>query len=122
MLSLIGCQGDVPHQPRGRRSGAAGGGDAAGAVSDGKEAPMRSSLSVVAVVAALFAGSVATPLSGSTGPIPLTCGRACLEGVLDQYLKALVAHDPSRLPLSKDRSEERRVGKEARDRSAAEHG
>lgn len=38
----------------------------------------------------------------SVGPIPLDCGRACLEDVLDQYLKALVAHDPSGLPLSED--------------------
>src|SRR5215813_908730 len=38
----------------------------------------------------------------STGPIPLNCNRACLENVVDQYLTALVAHDPKRLPLSKD--------------------
>jgi hypothetical protein len=30
-----------------------------------------------------------------TGP----CDRACLEGLIDQYLAALMAHDPSRLPL-----------------------
>lgn len=29
------------------------------------------------------------------------CGRACLEGFVDQYLAALVAHDPSRLPLAR---------------------
>jgi hypothetical protein len=38
----------------------------------------------------------------STGPIPLNCNRACLEGVVDQYLAALVAHDPKRLALSVD--------------------
>ncbi|HTA43301.1 MAG TPA: hypothetical protein VK789_12685 [Bryobacteraceae bacterium] len=38
----------------------------------------------------------------STGPIPLNCNRACLEGLVDQYLAALVAHDPKRLPLSAD--------------------
>ena len=27
------------------------------------------------------------------------CDRACLEGAIDQYLSALMAHDPSRLPL-----------------------
>jgi len=36
------------------------------------------------------------------GPIPLNCDRACLEGVIDDYLAAVVAHDPSRLPLSQD--------------------
>jgi len=45
------------------------------------------------------------PLSksdASTGPIPLSCDRACLEAVLNSYLTALVAHDPAGLPLSKD--------------------
>jgi hypothetical protein len=30
------------------------------------------------------------------------CDRACLNGFVDQYLSALVAHDPSRLPLAKN--------------------
>lgn len=38
----------------------------------------------------------------STGPIPLDCNRTCLEGVVNQYLFALVTHDPGRLPLSED--------------------
>ncbi len=36
------------------------------------------------------------------GPIPVDCDRACLEGLVDQYLGAVVAHDPKRLPLSAD--------------------
>ena len=36
------------------------------------------------------------------GPVPLDCDRACLESLTDDYLKALVAHDVSRLPLSAD--------------------
>jgi hypothetical protein len=36
------------------------------------------------------------------GPIPVDCDRACLEGLVDQYLAAVVAHDPKRLPLSAD--------------------
>ena len=63
---------------------------------------MRSTLGVAAVYAALLVGSLGTRVSGSTGPIPLDCNRACLEGLIDQYLKAVVAHDPSKLPLSKD--------------------
>jgi hypothetical protein len=30
------------------------------------------------------------------------CDRACLNGMVDQYLVAMVAHDSSRLPLAKD--------------------
>lgn len=29
------------------------------------------------------------------------CGRACLDGFVNQFLDALVAHDPSRLPVTK---------------------
>jgi hypothetical protein len=38
----------------------------------------------------------------STGPIPLNCNRACLENVLDQYLRANVKHDPKLAPFSED--------------------
>lgn len=31
-----------------------------------------------------------------------TCDRACLEGWVDRYLDALIAHDPGRLPLALD--------------------
>jgi hypothetical protein len=31
-----------------------------------------------------------------------SCDRPCLTGMVDQYLAALVAHDPSRLPLAKE--------------------
>jgi len=30
-----------------------------------------------------------------------SCDRACLDGFVDQYMAALVAHDPARLPLTK---------------------
>ena len=30
------------------------------------------------------------------------CDRACLEGFVNRYLEALVAHDPARLPLTKN--------------------
>ena len=36
------------------------------------------------------------------GPVPADCNRACLEGLMNQYLDALVAKDPKRLPLSAD--------------------
>lgn len=67
---------------------------------------MRAALLAVAAFAVaavlLFTGAFAPPAGAATGPIPLNCNRACLENVLEQYLAALVAHDPSRLPLSKD--------------------
>jgi hypothetical protein len=42
-------------------------------------------------------------LKAPSGPRPqMQCDRACLEGFVDKYLAALVAHDPSRLPLTED--------------------
>jgi hypothetical protein len=38
----------------------------------------------------------------STARAAETCDRACLEGFVDQYLAALAAHDPSKLPLTKN--------------------
>jgi hypothetical protein len=32
-------------------------------------------------------------------PGPVECDRGCLQGMVDQYLVAVVAHDPQRLPL-----------------------
>jgi len=64
---------------------------------------MRATLATFALVAvAVFAGDFTSRVNASTGPIPLNCDRACLEGVVNQYLAAVVAHDPKRLPLSDD--------------------
>jgi hypothetical protein len=52
--------------------------------------------------AILFGNLVSQAALASTGPIPLSCDRACLENTVNQYLAALVAHDPKRLPISKD--------------------
>ena len=44
------------------------------------------------------------PISQTPQPpmaIPANCDRACLEGVVDQIAAAMVAHDPSKLPLAK---------------------
>src|SRR5215510_13164155 len=53
---------------------------------------------VVLVLVASFSGRV----DASTGPVPLNCNRACLENLVDQYLAAVVAHDPKRMPFSAD--------------------
>ncbi len=66
---------------------------------------MRSTLAALAavvIVTAALTGSLAPKVNASTGPIPLNCDRACLEGVINQYLAAVVKHDPSGLPLSED--------------------
>ena len=49
-----------------------------------------------------IAGAVlAIGLGGAASAAPTsTCDRACLSGLLDAYLAALKAHDPSRLPLA----------------------
>lgn len=48
----------------------------------------------------LIAAGILT--AGSTQAAEASCDRACLEGFIDQYLAAMVAHDPSRLPLADD--------------------
>ena len=44
----------------------------------------------------------ACPALAQALPTPPVCDRACLEGFIDQYLAALVAHDPARLPMVRD--------------------
>jgi hypothetical protein len=65
---------------------------------------MRSRLVLVVAtaLAAVAIGFFPMRVRASIGPIPLNCNRACLEGVIDQYLAALVKHDPKGLPLSED--------------------
>ena len=42
---------------------------------------------------------VAAATGDARGRVP-QCDRSCLEGMIDRYLDAMVAHDPSRAPLS----------------------
>jgi hypothetical protein len=65
---------------------------------------MRSRSVLVAATALVAAVIAVSPLRvrASIGPIPLNCNRACLEGVIDQYLAAVVKHDPKAAPLSAD--------------------
>jgi hypothetical protein len=60
---------------------------------------MRSKLFLgcaVAIAAVIVAGSLTYRVDASVGPIPLNCNRACLENVVDQYLAAMIAHNPKR--------------------------
>jgi len=52
-------------------------------------------------VAVIFVGHFA-PAARATGPVSANCDRACLEDLVNQYVAALVAHDPKRLPLAAD--------------------
>jgi len=63
---------------------------------------MRVILFAGLVFAAGFLAAVSSRLDASTGPIPLNCNRACLENLVDQYLTAVVAHDPKKMPFSAD--------------------
>lgn len=45
---------------------------------------------------AVFAG-----MAGPSAAATPACDRACLDGFVERYLDALVAHDPARLPLAK---------------------
>ena len=46
-------------------------------------------------------GALALAGSAAAAP-PAACDRACLQGMVDKYLTAVVAHDAHRLPLAKD--------------------
>ena len=64
---------------------------------------MTSILKRAALALALLGGGVVAG-SATAQQMPLAapaCNRACLEGVADQYLKALVAHDPTKAPIAK---------------------
>jgi hypothetical protein len=52
------------------------------------------------VAAALLAGAMVGTQSGAQAAG--SCDRACLKGTVDSYLAALVAHDPSKVPMASD--------------------
>lgn len=67
---------------------------------------MRLKMTVLAALAAAACwmaadAALADAAAGSGPPAPVHCDRPCMEGLVDQYLAALVRHDPSGLPLSK---------------------
>src|SRR5262245_6272384 len=58
--------------------------------------PMR-----IGVAAGIVMLALATVNVQSTAQSRVTCDRSCLIGFLDRYVDALVARDPSRLPLAR---------------------
>src|SRR5271157_5716391 len=68
---------------------------------------MRIEIMRIAAIAALVFGAWAMPCTGGTpgndaqqSAQTARCDYTCLTGFVDQYLNALVAHDPSRLPVA----------------------
>jgi hypothetical protein len=62
-------------------------------------APAAAALAALIVGGGLGAASTA---HAAASPAEGSCDRACLEGLIDRYLAALVAHDAGRLPLARD--------------------
>ncbi len=54
---------------------------------------------IVSLGALLLSGLAVSPQDASAAE---TCDRACLEGFVNQYLAALVAQYPAKLPLAKN--------------------
>ena len=59
-------------------------------------------IAAVAVLASLSAPAVFAASKSKAAEAPKTCDRACLIGLVDTYLSAIGAHDPSRAPLAAD--------------------
>lgn len=49
----------------------------------------------------LIGSTVVWPAGGADATGAVNCDRACLDGFVDRYLAALLAHDPARAPLAK---------------------
>ena len=49
-----------------------------------------------------IAAGASTIAERAAGAAPVACDRPCLEGFVDHYIEALVAHDPSRIPVAAD--------------------
>jgi hypothetical protein len=59
-------------------------------------------ITILCASAASFLSQRATAETGkSANAADSSCDRACLDSFIDQYLAALVTHDPSHLPLAK---------------------
>jgi hypothetical protein len=59
-------------------------------------------LAAVVAFASLSAPAAFASSKGKTAEAPKTCDRACLISLVDTYLSALGAHDPSKAPLASD--------------------
>jgi hypothetical protein len=60
---------------------------------------MRKSVVFIGFAIALLVLSARTSVAQNSSA---SCDRACLEGLVDTYLDAVIAHDPKQLPLARD--------------------
>ena len=63
---------------------------------------MRVACTAILVLAVCATSSTVMAQRLPVGPIPADCNRACLESLVNQYLDAVLTHDPKTLPLSAD--------------------
>ena len=54
------------------------------------------------LVALAIVGGTSALAERDAGAAPVACDRACLEGFVDRYIEALVAHDPAKIPVTAD--------------------
>ncbi|HTT06705.1 MAG TPA: hypothetical protein VMF64_15605 [Steroidobacteraceae bacterium] len=57
---------------------------------------------VATAFAVLALGATAVTARRADAASSQSCDRVCLEGFVDRYLDALLAHDPARLPVTRD--------------------
>jgi hypothetical protein len=60
----------------------------------------RASLKTLFKILVVVLVSSGPLLAAQVAKLPAHCDRACLDGAVDSYLAALVAHDPTQVPLS----------------------
>ncbi len=58
-----------------------------------------SAIALIGMIGVATKASAATKQQGSMSSS--SCDRACLDGFVDKYLDAVVAHDPSQIPVTK---------------------
>lgn len=61
---------------------------------------IRPASALASMLAALTLWTIGGASRPTNAAPPESCDRSCLEGFVDQYLDALLAHDPGRLPVT----------------------
>lgn len=67
-----------------------------------KESPVSPRYLIAAAAVAMSAFGTAALAAQTGGGVAPPCDRACMTGIVDRYLAALVRHDPAGLPLNRD--------------------
>lgn len=59
-------------------------------------------IAVIVVITSVLGESALAQRPRAAGLVQTNCDRACLESLIDDYLAAVIARDPSRLPLARE--------------------